>query len=108
MIKHRITKNLTDLSLTFYRNLLAQIQRPDNFQNALLVMAAFISGLVAVAYAKLFKLSEGFLLNFVGEKKWLIFLIAPTFFVRAFFQSADVDTQAILPEVEYTLSVSDP
>ena len=35
-------------------------------------------------------------------------LIAPTFFVRAFFQSADVDTQAILPEVEYTLSVSDP
>ena len=68
MIKHRFIEYLRELVLSFYKNLLDQIQRPDNLQSVLLVFAAFVSGLVAVAYAKLFKFSEVVLMNLISDK----------------------------------------
>ena len=84
-IHEKIYVHFTNLNKTIYQNLLAQIQQKENFQNALLLVAALISGLVAVAYAKIFKLAEHLFLSSIAENKQIVFIMTPLLFLVAWW-----------------------
>ncbi len=58
-----------------FKKLKSFLTDPDRLQTLAFVLSAFVAGLVAVAYAKLFKVFEGFYLQFsTDHPSWIWFL----------------------------------
>ena len=85
MTKSKLFQYPTEFALTIYQNSRFQIQKKENLQNFFLLVAAFVSGLAAVLYAKLFKIAEGLFHAFTLENREYVFFITPLFFVVAWF-----------------------
>jgi H+/Cl- antiporter ClcA len=77
--------HILEFLFTILGNLAAELQSKENLQNALLVLAAFVSGLAAVVYAKLFKLSEEVFLELIAGRRGVVFIITPLFFLIAWW-----------------------
>jgi H+/Cl- antiporter ClcA len=75
---------VTAILVITLQKLIFELRSKENLQNALLVLAAFVSGLAAVAYAKLFKWAEHIFFQ-MTERRELIFIVTPVFFLAAWW-----------------------
>ncbi len=85
MIKLKLSRHLSDLFYPVYCNLKGQVQHKENLQNAVLLLAALISGLAAVLYAQLFKYCEGLFRTTMDTKREYVFALTPIFFLVAWW-----------------------
>lgn len=85
IVKSIICAHFINLSRSIYQNLKHQIQQKENIQNALLLVAALVSGIAASLYAKVFKFSENIFVNLTSDKKEIVFITTPLFFLAAWW-----------------------
>ncbi|MBC7457067.1 MAG: chloride channel protein, partial [Bdellovibrionaceae bacterium] len=85
MILEKISQFCIQRVWNLYQSCVLILQKKENIQNALLLVAALISGLAAVMYAKLFKYSERFVFDLLVGKEEYIFLTTPILFLGAWW-----------------------
>lgn len=68
-----------------YRRFIFFLHQPTNFHHFGLILSAFIAGLTAVGYAKLFRYIETFSMNIFSRHPFYIFMVTPVCFLLGWY-----------------------
>jgi H+/Cl- antiporter ClcA len=90
--------------------LFSRLRDKDNIQNALLILASVVSGLVAVFYAKVFKAAETAYIQFISPQRDLVFIFTPLLFFVAWvvvFKFSPESSGSGIPQVLFSNELDD-